>query len=89
MALQGSPRVSDQTRSSSLTDLASTGLRLVPKQLKDELTMAKGQLTKKGVTVGIGAGIAIVGLAFLFVMVVALIVALIGGLAQELSLIHI
>ena len=83
MALQGSPRVSDQTRSSSLTDLASTGLRLVPKQLKDELTMAKSQLTKKGVTIGIGAGIAIVGLAFLFVMVVALIVALIGGLAQE------
>ncbi|MFB2570974.1 phage holin family protein [Micrococcus sp. IITD107] len=66
-----------------MTDLASTGLRLVPKQLKDELTMAKSQLTKKGVTIGIGAGIAIVGLAFLFVMVVALIVALIGGLAQE------
>ncbi len=83
MAQQGSPRVSDQTRSSSLTDLAATGVRLVPKQLKDEFTMAKGQLTKKGVKVGIGVGIAVVGLAFLFVMVVSLIVALIGGLAQQ------
>lgn len=82
MAQQGSPRVSDQTRSSSLTDLAATGVRLVPKQLKDELTMAKGQLTKKGVTVGIGAALVVVALAFLFVMVVALIVALIGGFAQ-------
>ncbi|MFC7402921.1 phage holin family protein [Citricoccus sp. GCM10030269] len=83
MANQGSPRVSDQTRSSSLTDLVSTGARLLPLQLKDELSMVKSQMTKKGITVGIGAGLAVVGLVFLFIMVVSLIVAMIGGFAQD------
>lgn len=83
MAQQGSPRVSDQTRSSSLTELVSTGARLLPLQLKDELAMVKGQMTKKGVAVGIGAGLAVVGLVFLFIMVVSLIVAMIGGFAQD------
>jgi hypothetical protein len=80
---KGSPRVSDQTRSSSLTELVSTGFRLLPLQVKDELAMVKGQLGKKGVTAGIGAGLAVVGLVFLFIMVVALIVAMIGGFAQD------
>lgn len=80
---QGSPRVSDQTRSSSLTELVSTGVRLLPLQVKDELAMVKGQLGKKGVTAGIGAALAVVGLVFAFIMVVALIVAMIGGFAQD------
>ena len=83
MANQGSPRVSDQTRSSSLTDVVTTAVRLLPLQLKDELTMAKGQMTKKGITVGIGVGLAVVGLVFLFIMSVSLIVAMIGGFAQD------
>jgi hypothetical protein len=80
---KGSPRVSDQTRSSSLTELVSTGFRLLPLQVKDELAMVKGQLGKKGITAGIGAALAVVGLVFLFIMAVALIVAMIGGFAQE------
>ena len=79
----GYPRVSGQTRSSSLTELVATGFRLLPLQAKDELAMVKGQLGKKGVTAGIGAGLAVVGLAFLFIMAVALIVAMIGGFAQD------
>lgn len=82
MSHLGTPRVSDQTRSSSLTELASTGVRLVPKQLKDELTMAKSQLISKGKTLGVGAALAVVGLFFLFIMVVSLIVAMIGGFAS-------
>jgi hypothetical protein len=83
MANQGAPRVSDQTRSSSPTDLVTTAARLLPLQLKDELAMVKGQLGKKGITAGIGAGLAVVGLVFLFIMAVALIVAMIGGFAQD------
>lgn len=83
MANQGSPRVSDQTRSSSLIDLVTTAVRLLPLQLKDELAMVKGQMGKKGITAGIGVGLAVVGLVFLFITVVSLIVAMIGGFAQD------
>lgn len=83
MANQGSPRVSDQTRSSSMTDVVMTAVRLLPLQLKDELAMVKGQMGKKGVTAGIGVGLAVVGLVFLFIMVISLIVAMIGGFAQD------
>lgn len=83
MANQGSPRVSDQTRASSLTDLVTTTVRLLPLQLKDELAMVKGQMGKKGITAGIGIGLAVVGLVFLFITVISLIVAMIGGFAQD------
>ncbi|NUL43873.1 phage holin family protein [Cellulosimicrobium funkei] len=83
MANQSSPRVTDQTRSSSLPDLVTTAGRLLPLQLKDELAMVKSQMGKKAITAGIGVGLAVVGLVFLFIMVVALIVAMIGGFAQD------
>lgn len=82
MAVKGSTPVSDQTRASSLLDLAATGARLIPKQLKDEASLATSHLKSKSKTLIIGVGLAVVGLFFLFVMLVSLIVALIGGLAS-------
>lgn len=75
-------RVTDHTRSSSLVDLTATGARLVPKQLKDEITIALNSIKGSGVKLGLGVGLAVVGLFFFFVMVVALIVALIGAFAD-------
>ncbi|WP_136088831.1 phage holin family protein [Auritidibacter ignavus] len=86
MAQKSAPAVSDQTRSSSLMDLATTGSRLVPKQLKDNLQLLKSHATSKGVTIGVGVGFAVIGLFFLFITIVALIVAMIGGFATQTNI---
>lgn len=75
--------VTAQTRASSLSDLLGAVVRLLPLQLKDELALAKGHLTSKGKKAGIGAGLAVVGLFFLALMLVALVVALVGAFAPE------
>ena len=65
--------VTPQTRASSLTDLLGAVVRLLPLQMKDELELAKRHVAAKGKKAGIGAGIAVVGLFFLALMVVALV----------------
>ncbi|WP_230854645.1 phage holin family protein [Arthrobacter terrae] len=55
--------------------------RLVPKQLNDELALAKAELKRKGMALGIASAIFAVALVFLALLVVALIVAGIMGLA--------
>ena len=74
--------VTPQTRASSLTDLLGAVVRLLPLQMKDELELAKRHVAAKGKKAGIGAGIAVVGLFFLALMVVALVVTLIGAFAD-------
>ncbi|MEV0571949.1 phage holin family protein [Micrococcus luteus] len=74
--------VTPQTRASSLTDLLGALVRLLPLQMKDELELAKRHVAAKGKKTGIGAGIAVVGLFFLALMVVALVVTLIGAFAD-------
>ena len=74
--------VTPQTRASSLTDLLGAVVRLLPLQMKDELALAKGHVAAKGKKAGIGAGVAVVGLFFLALMVVALVVTLIGAFAD-------
>ena len=74
--------VTPQTRASSLTDLLGAAVRLLPLQMKDELALAKGHVAAKGKKAGIGAGVAVVGLFFLALMVVALVVTLIGAFAD-------
>ncbi|HEV7167902.1 MAG TPA: phage holin family protein [Micrococcaceae bacterium] len=66
---------------SSLLDTSKVTLRLVLKQLNDEISLAKVELKRKGVQLGIAAGILTVALLFLGLVVVALIVAAIMALA--------
>ncbi|XNZ00657.1 phage holin family protein [Micrococcus luteus] len=74
--------VSAQTRASSLSDLLAALIRLLPLQIKDELTLALNQAKSKGVKVGVAAGLVLAGLFMLFCMLVALIVTLIGAFAN-------
>ena len=69
--------VTPQTRASSLTDLLGAVVRLLPLQMKDELELAKRHVAAKGKKAGIGAGIAVVGLFFLALMVVAMATAIV------------
>ena len=55
--------------------------KLAPRQLSDEIALAKVELKRKGVEVGVAAAILAVALAFVAFLVVGLIVAAIMGLA--------
>jgi uncharacterized membrane protein YqjE len=55
--------------------------KLAPRQLTDEIALAKVELKRKGVEVGVAAAILAVALAFVAFLVVGLIVAAIMGLA--------
>ncbi|MBG6083871.1 phage holin family protein [Zhihengliuella flava] len=56
--------------------------RLVPKQINDELQLAKRQLTSKGINVGVAAGLGVAALLFLSALGICLLVAAIMGLAE-------
>ncbi|QNV39373.1 phage holin family protein [Rothia amarae] len=56
--------------------------RLAPKQIKDEIQIAKFELKDKGIGVGKGAAVAAVGLFFALCMLIALVSAAILGLAE-------
>ena len=64
----------------SLLDVAKVLVRLGPKQINDEISLAIAQMKAKGIAAGIAAALMAVGLVFLTFLVVALIVAAIGGL---------
>jgi uncharacterized membrane protein YqjE len=55
--------------------------KLAPRQLTDEIALAKVELKRKGVQVGVAAAILAVALAFVAFLIVGLIVAAIMGLA--------
>ena len=55
--------------------------KLAPRQLNDEIALAKVELKRKGIEVGVAAAILAVALAFVAFLVVGLIVAAIMGLA--------
>lgn len=65
----------------ALPDLAGQAARLAPRQLNDELTLAKIEMKQRGKQAGIGAGLFGVALVFLGLLVIALVVAAILGLA--------
>jgi hypothetical protein len=65
----------------ALPDLVGQAARLAPRQLNDELALAKIELKNRGVKAGIGAGLFVVALVFLGLLVIALVVAAILGLA--------
>ena len=55
---------------------------MLPKQLQDEAQLAFLELKEKGIKVGVGAALAVVGLVFLGLAVIALIGAAIAGLSH-------
>ncbi|MDO5634947.1 MAG: phage holin family protein [Micrococcus sp.] len=79
---QSAHRVSTQTRSSSVVDLLAALVRLLPLQVKDELTLALSHVKSKGVSLGIAVALIVVGLALLGGMAISLVVALIGAFAD-------
>ncbi|MEA5454637.1 phage holin family protein [Sinomonas sp. JGH33] len=68
-------------RLAALPDLVGQAARLAPRQLNDELALAKYELKSRGVQAGIGAALFVVALIFLGLLVIALVVAAILGLA--------
>lgn len=65
----------------ALPDLVGQAARLAPRQMNDELALARIELKTRGVQAGIGAGLFGVALVFLGLLVIALVVAAILGLA--------
>ena len=55
--------------------------KLAPRQLNDEIALAKVELKRKGIEVGVAAAFLAVALVFVAFLVVGLIVAAIMGLA--------
>ncbi len=73
--------VDRRPRLAALPDLVGLAARLAPRQLSDEIALARIELKKKGVNAGIGAALFVVALVFLGLLVIALVVAAILGLA--------
>ncbi|WCI09439.1 phage holin family protein [Arthrobacter sp. OVS8] len=72
---------SDGLRISALPRTLKLIFKLAPRQLNDEIALAKVELKRKGIAVGVAAAFLAVALAFVAFLVVGLIVAAIMGLA--------
>lgn len=72
---------SADTGSAPVQDVVKVFGKLLPRQLQDELAMAKLELKDKGVNLGKGAAFAVVALVFGMLAVIALVGAAIAGLA--------
>lgn len=68
-------------RISALPKTLKLIFKLAPRQLNDEIALAKVELKRKGIEVGVAAAILAVALAFVAFLLVGLIVAAIMGLA--------
>jgi hypothetical protein len=69
----------------SIVDVVKVFGRLLPKQLKDELQLAKLELTDKAKTLGKGAAFVVVGLVFLLLATIALVGAVIAALSKVME----
>lgn len=78
-AESGSHAASSSRRSA--LDLGKTLLKLAPRQIQDEVQIALLELKKKGIGVGVAAGLFGAALVFVTFMVTSLIVAMIAGIA--------
>ena len=70
---------------SSLTSLASLAVRLAPRQLNDELSLAGIELKRKGAQVGVASALLGAALVLAAFMVVSLLVAAIMGLGVVMA----
>lgn len=68
-------------RLAALPDLVGQAARLAPRQFNDEIALAKYELKDRGTQAGVGAALFGVALVFLGLLVIALVVAAILGLA--------
>ncbi|WP_129360645.1 MULTISPECIES: phage holin family protein [Micrococcaceae] len=71
---------------SQVLGIGKVASRLGPKQIKDEIQIAKLELKDKGIKLGVGAAFVVVGLVFLLFATIALIGAAIAGLATVMPL---
>lgn len=78
-----SPRTqtSGQPNEDSLLGNARMFIRLAPRQINDEISLAKQELKAKGIKVGVAAGMFGGALVIVSLLVIALVVAAIMGLA--------
>lgn len=65
--------------------ISKVASRLGPKQVKDELQIAKLEMKDKGIKVGIGAAVLAVALVFLLLATIALVVAAVAGLSKVME----
>ena len=77
---------SPKAQESSLIEAVKTSLRLVPRQINDEIALAKLELEHKKARVGGVAIAAALALVFIALLVIALVVAAIAGLATVMPL---
>lgn len=70
----------------NLRETVSVLSRLAPKQLNDELALTLRQLQSKGVSLGVSAALVVGGLVFVSLVMIALVVAAIAGLATIMPL---
>ncbi|MCU1572991.1 MAG: putative rane protein [Micrococcaceae bacterium] len=79
--VRNGPQAGAPAGSSSLVGLVRLLSRLAPKQLNDEISLAKAELKRKGIALGIAVAFLVVALLMLALMVISLLVAAIMGLA--------
>jgi hypothetical protein len=77
-----STRVNRSGGKPSVIGLIRLLLRLTPRQLGDEVSLAREQMKQKGIKAGVAAAFFVVALLFLAALAIALIVAAIMGLAE-------
>ncbi|XAS67839.1 phage holin family protein [Micrococcaceae bacterium Sec5.7] len=81
MSGRHSGRISPGLRISALPKTLGLIFRLAPRQLNDEIALAKFEIKRKGIQLGVAAAFFAVALAFLAFLLIGLIVAAIMGLA--------
>ncbi|HJW01036.1 MAG TPA: phage holin family protein [Arthrobacter sp.] len=81
MSGRHSGRTSQGLRITALPKTLKLLFRLAPRQLNDEIALAKVEIKRKGIQLGVAAAFFVVALIFVTFLVVGLIVAAIMGLA--------
>lgn len=75
------PKADAAQRKPSIVANSKSFARLVPRQFSDEFSLALRELKAKGIKLGVGAGLFVGALVFLFFLITGLIVAAIAGVA--------
>lgn len=73
-----------KTSATNIADAGKVFGRLAPKQLKDEIAIAKIEVKEKGIAVGKGAAVAVAALVFAIFMAIALVILAYVGLSAVL-----
>lgn len=83
---ESTPLSGDRTAAPTTIKGQVSGLgRLVPQQLKDELSLAAIALKSSGIRLGVAAGAGVVAIVFLCFLLISLVVAAIMGLATVMA----